>query len=139
MPTPTTISDPKPGDVFALVRHRNGESAVERVKIERTTKTQAHDTKGRAWWRKDGSRVGASSKAFEWSSQRWDRLVPWTHEHEAMLAEQRINRTLAEALEALGKLQRTVGPDAPRARAALARALPHIQAAVAALAEPDQG
>lgn len=114
--------DPKPGDVFALPGH-----PPERVTIERCTATQAVDTKGRRWRLKHGDRLGSSRETIR----------PWTDVDTAAIDEHERAVAYRRCLDALGAAnyywQRLPTGEA------LARALPHLEDAVAALAEPGEG
>ena len=111
------------GDRFAC----QGRNGIVLVAVARVTKTMVTDTKGRRWLRRNGASVGGSE---------WDRqyLETWTEKHKQAVLDQRQDRAVATALRALGDLQRK-----PEGRARLRAALPHLQAAVAALGADESG
>lgn len=116
--------NPKPGDVFAIPAYRNG--SPTRVTIERVTATQAVDTQGRRWNLKTGIRVGSGN---------YESIHPWTEADTAAVEEHERAADYRRCLDALGASafcwQRLPTGDA------LARALPHLEAAVAALPAAD--
>lgn len=117
MKTPLEI---KPGTSFAVLRGPRG-NRLERVTIERLTKTQAVDTKGNRWRLKDGIEVGA--KPSGWSVPEY--LEIWTDQHEQRMRADLVVSAYSKALLALDALKQS-GPSI------LEQALPHLRAAIKA-------
>lgn len=115
---------------------RNYLSLSEVVIVEKVSKREIK-AGGRRWLKSDGNEVGSARDV--WSRSPW--ITPATPELLAVVARRRVYDAVRGLLKRLGEASQDIHPSKPLDSPSLNRleaAIPHLQAALAALTEENK-